>query len=162
MTRRILLTFITATSLVSLSSSAYSAAVVQISGSSINAKAATAGTAVGKRDMGRLLTASRLDLSATSLSLAIQDGGKFLTLTGLNAVNPIAQAIPVMQYQYAGLDDPAIALTTSVAGSNSDSAPAPAASEKVGSASSFAAVPEPSSIALLAMGSVAFLRRRRS
>lgn len=112
--------------------------------------------------MNRLLTATHIDLSAASVTLAIQDGGRFLTLTGLDTIAPVAQAMPVAQYQYAGLDDPAIALTTSVTSANSDSASAPAASEKVGSASSFAAVPEPSSIALLAMASVVFLRRRRA
>ncbi|MEO7318147.1 MAG: PEP-CTERM sorting domain-containing protein [Chthoniobacteraceae bacterium] len=156
MTRRLLLTASVVTAVTILSPSAFSAAVVVGSDGFISPKAAASGKVILRRDIDRLFAGTRADVISAPLSLASHRAGSLVTLTGVNAVEAGSEeTLPADLANLSGLDETIFAVT--VPNLN----PAPAVPENVGSASSFAAVPEPCSIALLAMGAFAFLRRRR-
>ena len=156
MTRLSLLTAFVVTGFTILSPSAFSAAVVVGSGGFISPKAAASGKVILRRDIDRLFAGTRADVVSAPLSLASRRAGSLVTLTGVNAVAAVSEeTLPADLANLSGLDETMFAVTAPKL------SPAPVVPENVGSASSFAAVPEPSSVALLAMGAFAFLRRRR-
>ena len=159
MFRRSLLAASSSALLVALSPAAFSAAVLH-TGDLVSSRAGAAGKMISKRDVERLLAMARMDIAVAPLSLAIRPAGGHVTLTGIAVGAPNAEAAArdtLADTSEAG--GKAIA----VAASNLGAAPAPAPTvpERIGAASSFGVVPEPSSIALVAMGAVALLRRRR-
>ena len=131
--------------LVSLTPSAFSAAVVH--NGSLIGRDTSSMRSVSQRALERLHSA-RGDFAAPGISLASQALGDRHTLSGAVEVVGPTLALPDQLSAIAGGEVPS-------------SAPV-AAANGVGSASAFGAIPEPSSLALLALGAGSLLRRRRS
>ncbi len=165
MSRRFLLATSIVTSLAALSPAAFSAAVVS-TGSNLFAKTETTGRLIKWLDIERLAGKAG-DVISTPLTLESHRAGTQLTLTGVSAIVHEAEAaLALAVADHTGSEAGFVALTASNFNAAADTAaPAPAVPENIGSASNFAGaavVPEPSSIGLLAIGALAFLRRRRA
>ena len=134
-----------------LTSAAFSAAVIH-HGTPMGLQPAGADQASRKQDTAHLRTGTKVNLVKPNFSLLTARPGSRRTLAGVSTDADAA-------VETASVDDTicaVLAVTASVA-----AAPAPAA-ENLGPASSFGAVPEPSSAVLLALGAASLLRRRRS
>ncbi len=146
MTRPSLLTITASLALLTLSSSAFSASIVRNIAPGLSPEGDTVKTAAR-------LHIVRGDVAVPRFSLTNGRLGGWLMLSGAPAeVAGPSLALPDQLSGIATCD--ATVLPGSVA--------SPAATEAVGPASAFGVVPEPSSIALLALGACSFLRRRRS
>ena len=194
MSRPILLTIVAVSALSSISSTAFSAALVDSgvligrlsltklgakSGSAVNlatlnsraiwdkaaaGKNGAAGSIAGRNEFlsgiaargipgAHLLAGTATSFSVKPFALDNLRAGSDLTLTGVSATAPASQ---ITLPEALALDAAAMDSIATV-----DSAPA-AAPSAMGSASAFAVVPEPSSVALLAFGALALVKRRRS
>ena len=150
MTRAILLATSVHLALFTLSPSAFSAAVVH-NGSLANPGDAGSARLVSQRDLDRLTVAARGSFVGPRMSLASTRTAQ--TLTGATA----EVAVPSV-----ALPDRLSEVDAKTCATLSGSVPAPApAADNVGSASAFGAVPEPSSLILLALGAASLLRRQR-
>ena len=160
MTRRFLLTASLATSFAALSSVAFSAAVVRME-STFLPNPGTSGKLIRWIEIERL-AGKQMDVAAAPVTLESHRTGAWVTFVG---VNPIASdanpAQPIELADHSGADATMFAVTSPNIDAASTTAAVPAAKENIGSASNFAAVPEPASISLIALGTLAFLRRRR-
>ena len=164
MIRGTLLTSTVALALVTLSPSAFSAAVVH-TGTLVSPGAAASGRVISQRDIDRLHVAKRGDVFAPRVSLTNIRAESGLTLTGECAKIAGSEVIlPDALSEIAGTDANAGAVfAASVSsGAIAPAPPAGATADGLGSASAFGAVPEPSSVVLLALGAASLLRRRRS
>lgn len=165
MSRRFLLATSLVTSLAALSPAAFSAAVVS-TGNNLFAKTETTARLIKWLDIERLAGKAG-DVISTPLTLESHRAGTQLTLTGVSAIAHEAEAaLALASADHSEMDAGFVAVNASNSNAVADAAaPAPADPENIGSASNFsaaAAVPEPSSIGLLAIGALAFLRRRRA
>lgn len=193
MSRQFLLTIAAVSALSSISSTAFSAALVDSgvligrlplsklgakSGSAVNlatrnirviwdqaapGKSGVSGNIAARNaflsgiPVAHLLSGTAASFSVKPLALDNLRAGSDLTLTGVSATAPAGQ---ITLPEALALDAAAM---DSIATVDSSPAPAPAAAPStLGSASAFAVVPEPSSIALLAFGALALVKRRRS
>ena len=164
MTRAILLATSATLALFTLSPSAFSAAVVH-NGSLASPGEAGSFRLVSPRDLARLNAAMRGDFMGPRMALTNLRLGSGQTLTGASAeVAGPTVALPDRLSDITGSDaKDCPALPGAVSTQAAAAAPAPvAAADGVGSASAFGAVPEPSSLVLLALGAGSLLRRRRS
>ena len=143
MTRPSLQTITASLALLTLSSSAFSASIVRHISSGVSPESTTSKA---------ISHIARADVAGSRVSLTNGRLGGWLMLSGAPA--EVAGPSLAVPDQLATCE--AAVLPGSVP------APAPAATEAVGPASAFGVVPEPSSIALLALGACSFLRRRRS
>ena len=162
MSRRILLTASIVTTVAALSPAAFSAAMVK-TGDSFVTKQERSSRLARWLDVERM-AGKPSDMITAPLTLESHRAGSQVTLVGINAIaDEVAPALVMDSTDRARLEESTFAGATTDFGApqNVASTPVPVAAENVGSASSFAAVPEPSSIGLLAIGAVAFLRRRR-
>ena len=161
MSRRILLTASIVTAVSSLSPAAFSAAMVK-TGDSFITKQERSNKLARWLDVERMAGKPSHVITAP-LTLESHRAGSQITLAGINAIaDEAAPALAMDSADRARLEETAFAVATDFdAPQNVALNPAPVAGENVGSASSFAAVPEPSSVGLLAVGAFAFLRRRR-
>lgn len=140
--------------LLTLSPSAFSAAVVH-KGSPVNPAEAGSVRLVSQRDLNRLNVA----FAGPKMALTNTRIGSGQTLTGAVAEGPgPAVKLPDQLSEIAASDAKAC---PALSGSVAAPAPAPAAADGVGSACAFGAVPEPSSLILLALGAASLLRRQR-
>lgn len=158
MSRRLVLTTSILTSFAALSSVAFSAAVVRTEGNFFTNPGLVAKMFRSLEAERLTLVSMRTDMMAAGVTLDSHRAGSWVTLAGLDAITQ--NALPMDVVDRSGFDE------TMFAANPADFSPAAAttaapASENIGSASNFAAVPEPSAIGLLAMGAFAFLRRRR-
>ena len=156
MTRAILLATSVHLALLTLSPSAFSAAVVH-NGSLANPGAADSAPVASMRILDRLNAASRGDFVRQRIVLTNTRLGAGQTLTG--AVAEVAGSTVTLPDQLS--ESVASDLKAGPVVPVSVAAPAPAATNEVGSASAFGAVPEPSSLLLLALGAASLLRRPR-
>ena len=164
MIRGTLLAPTVALALVTFSPSAFSAAVVH-TGTLVSPRAAASGRVISQRDIDRLHVVRRGDVSAPRVSLANMRAESGLTLTGECAKIAGSEVIlPDALAESAGIDAQSGAglAASASAGVIAPAPPAGAAADGLGSASAFGAVPEPSSVVLLAIGAASLLRRRRS
>ena len=112
-------------------------------------------------DTGRLRAGAKLNLASAPLSLWIARPDSRHTLTGVSIDTGASDVtLPDISTGDASLDEKACPALAANVGMAAAPAPAPAA-ENLGSASSFGAVPEPSSAVLLVLGAASLLRRRR-
>ena len=162
MIRAILLATSITLTLSTLSPSAFSAAVVH--NGSLASPGAGSVRFISQRDLERLHVATRAEFVGPRIALTNLRPGSGQTLTGASAeVAGTTVTLPDQLSDIATASDAKAcpALPGSVASQAAAPAPAPAA-DGVGSASAFGAVPEPSSLILLALGAGSLLRRRRS
>lgn len=155
-------TLLTTIALSTIAPAAFSAAVVH-NGTLIGQHAAGAGRVISQFDIARLHVATRADLIASRISLGNARIGGGLTLTGEHA--KIAGSEVTLPETLASISeaDANVSAVPAASVSQDATAPAPAAValDGTGSASAFGAVPEPSSVMLLALGALPLLRRRR-
>ena len=150
MIRPSLLTITASLALFTLTPSVFAASIVRGIAPGISEES-DAGKLISLRALDRLHFSK--DVAGPRVSLANGRLGGWLMLSG--APVEIAGSSLALPDQLSG-----IATCDAVPGSVES--PAPAATEAVGPASAFGVVPEPSSVALLALGACSFLRRRRS
>ena len=161
MLHRALLTISLPIALLTLSPAAFSAAVIH-SGTLITMKEVASGEVILQRDIARLRADAKADLASARLSLGTARPGSVRTLTGICADTGASDvSLSDSDSEIASFDQTTCA-ALAAAPITAVVPPAPAAVENIGSASAFGAVPEPSSIVLLALGAAAMLRRRRS
>ena len=120
---------------------------------------------ISQRDIDRLHVVRRGDVFAQRVSLANMRAESGLTLTGECAkISGSEVILPDALAEITGMDVQSGAglAASSSAGVIAPAPPAGAAADGFGSASAFGAVPEPSSVVLLAIGAASLLRRRRN
>ena len=144
-----------------LTPAAFSAAVVH-NGTPIGLESVGTDQPSQQRDTARLRVATKVNLVAPPLALWTSRLGSRNTLTGVSTHTGASDVtLPDIAASIASADAkicPPLAADASLA-----AAPAPAPTmENRGQASSFGAVPEPSSAVLLAFGAASLLRRRRN
>ena len=136
-----------------LAPAAFSAAVVH-NGTPIGLQSVGADQASQQRGTARLHVAAKVNLVAPPLSLWTARPDSRRTLTGVSTDTGASDVtLPDITASIASIDAKICTVPTA--------APAPAA-ENLGPASSFGAVPEPSSALLLVLGAASLLRRRRN
>ncbi len=149
MTRAILLATSVHLALFTLSPSAFSASVVH-NGSLPNLAEAGSAPSASQRELDRMTVAARGSFFRQRVSLASTRTAQ--TLTG--AAAEVAGTTVALPDRLSEIDAKTCATV-------SGPVPAPAPANSVGSASAFEAVPEPSSLILLAVGAASLLRRQR-
>ena len=150
MTRAILLATSVHLALFTLSPSAFSASVVH-NGSLANLAEAGSAPSASQRDLDRLTVAARGSFFRQRVSLTSTRTAQ--TLTGA--------AAEVAGSSVVALPDRLSEIDAKTCAAVPGPVPAPAPANTVGSASAFEAVPEPSSLILLALGAASLLRRQR-
>lgn len=163
MSRPILISATIVTSLAAFVPAAFSAAVVRTENTFL-ASPTTTGKTTRWIEAHRLATNNGEMLSG-SLSLESHRVGSRMTLLGDFAVSQDREVVLALEMANRATGEEtefAVNVRNLSAESTSPSTPSAAPAENIGSASQFATVPEPTAVSLIALGALAFLRRRRA
>ena len=163
MSRPILLSAFIVTSLAAFVPAAFSAAVVRTENTFLTSPTIT-GKTTRWLEFDRLAT-NKGEVLSTSLSLESHRVGSRMTLIGDFAVAQDREVVLAVELANR-VSGEETAFAVSVPNLSAEpavaSAPTAAPVENIGSASQFATVPEPTAVSLIALGALAFLRRRRA